>query len=420
MASNRKISQSVINGLKPGDVAWDCDVRGFGVRKQRRDPVFILKYRSGGKQRLYTIGLYGSPWTVEKARNEAVQLLGEIAKGTDPALLRDKMKAAPTFSDFADQYLADVSDTHKKASTAGEDRRMLKLHIRPRFDGRKVAEIDRADVAGLHAALKKTPVMANRVVALVSHMLTYAMDKGMRPEGPNPCRKVKKYAEQSKERFLSLDELGRLGASLLTAEKRGIPWEPDPEKKTKHAPKAENRFTVVGEHAAAALRLLLFTGARLREILHLKWENVDFDRGLLFLADSKTGKKTVVLNAPALAVLSGLTRIGDYVIAGDEVDKPRSDLKRPWDLIRNHAGLSDVRIHDLRHTFASVGAGANLGLPIVGKLLGHAQASTTARYAHLDADPVRRAANTIGNQISAAMAGSPRGEVIPLHKSDAA
>ena len=242
----------------------------------------------------------------------------------------------------------------------------------------------------------------------------------MRPEGPNPCRKVKKYAEQSKERFLSLEELGRLGASLLTAESKGIPWQPDPDKKTKHAPKAENRFTVVGEHAAAALRLLLFTGARLREILHLKWENVDFDRGLLFLADSKTGKKTVVLNAPALAVLSDLTRIGDYVIAGDEVDRPRSDLKRPWDLIRNHAGLADVRIHDLRHTFASVGAGASLGLPIVGKLLGHAQASTTARYAHLDADPVRRAANTIGTQISAAMSGSHRGEVISLHKADVA
>lgn len=414
MASGIRITRSVVDRLQVGSAVWDSEVRGFGVRKQLRDPVFILKYRSGGKQRLYTIGLYCSPWTVEKARNEAVQLLGEIAKGTDPALLREKMKAAPSFADFADQYLSEVSDTHKKASTAGEDRRMLKLHMRPRFGGRKIAEIDRADVAGLHAALKNTPVMANRVVSLLSHMLNHAVDKGVRPEGSNPCSKIKRYAEQSQERFLSLDELGRLGSALLEAETVGIPWQPDPGKKTKHAPKAENRFNTIGQHAAAALRLLLFTGARLREILHLKWDQVDFDRGLLFLADSKTGRKTIVLNAPALAVLADLPRLGKYVIAGDDVDKPRSDLKRPWNLIRNYAGLSDVRIHDLRHTFASIGAGASLGLPIVGKLLGHAQPSTTARYAHLDADPVRRASNTIGGQIANAMAGGASAEIVPI------
>lgn len=417
MASGIRITRSVVDRLQVGSAVWDSEVRGFGVRKQLRDPVFILKYRSGGKQRLYTIGLYGSPWTVEKARNEAVQLLGEIAKGTDPALLREKMKAAPSFADFADQYLSEVSDTHKKASTAGEDRRMLKLHMRPRFEGRKIAEIDRADVATLHAALKPTPVMANRVVALLSHMLNHAVDKGVRPEGPNPCSKIKRYAEQSQERFLSLDELGRLGSALLEAETVGIPWQPDPYKKTKHAPKAENRFTIIGQHAAGALRLLLFTGARLREILHLKWDQVDFDRGLLFLADSKTGRKTIVLNAPALAVLADLPRVGKYVIAGEDADKPRSDLKRPWNLIRDHAGLSDVRIHDLRHTFASIGAGASLGLPIVGKLLGHAQPSTTARYAHLDADPVRRASNTIGGQIANAMSGGASADIVAIRSA---
>jgi integrase len=409
-----RITESVVRRLAPATIAWDIDVRGFGIRKQLRDPVYLLKYRAGGKQRVYTIGLHGSPWTVEKARNEAVQLLGEIAKGTDPALLREKMKAAPNFAEFADQYLREVSDTHKKASTAGEDRRMLKLHIRPRFAGRKVAEIDRGDVARLHGSLKKTPVMANRVVSLVSHMLNHAVDKGLRPEGPNPCRTVKKYAEQSQERFLSIEELGRLGAAIAEAETVGIPWRPDPAKQVKHAPKVENRRTLIGQHAAAALRLLLFTGARLREVLRLRWEHVDFDRGLLFLPDSKTGKKTIVLNAPALAVLAGLPRAGDYVICGEDVAKPRADLKRPWNLIRRRANLADVRIHDLRHTFASIGAGASLGLPIVGKLLGHSQPSTTARYAHLDADPVRRASNTIGNQIAAALGNADKPSVVNL------
>jgi integrase len=182
-------------------------------------------------------------------------------------------------------------------------------------------------------------------------------------------------------------------------------------------PKEENRRVKIDAYAAAALRLLLFTGARLREILHLKWEQVDFERGLLFLADSKTGKKAIVLNAPALAVLNGLERVGQYVIAGESLEKPRADLKRPWTLIRLRAGLEGLRIHDLRHTYASFGAGGGLGLPIIGKLLGHAQASTTARYAHLDSDPLRRASESIASRISVAMGEGPKqptGEVVPL------
>jgi integrase len=175
--------------------------------------------------------------------------------------------------------------------------------------------------------------------------------------------------------------------------------------KAKHLPKTKNRYTKIGPFAAAALRLLLFTGCRLREILHLKWENVDTERGLLFLADSKTGKKTVVLNAPALAVLTGLDRIGSYVVPGDDPEKPRADLKGPWEAVSKRAGLDGVRLHDLRHTYASFGAGSGLGLPIIGKLLGHTQASTTQRYAHLDNDPLRRASEHIGGTIAAALDG---------------
>lgn len=178
----------------------------------------------------------------------------------------------------------------------------------------------------------------------------------------------------------------------------------------KHAPKEANRLAKLSPHATAAIRLLLFTGCRLREILRLRWSDVDLERGLLFLPDSKTGRKTVVLNAPAMAVLAELRRIGAFVIAGEDAgtadEKPRADLKRPWAAVQKHAKLAGVRIHDLRHTHASFGAAGGLGLPVIGKLLGHKQIATTARYAHLDIDPLRRASEHIGGRIANAL-GEP-------------
>jgi integrase len=240
-------------------------------------------------------------------------------------------------------------------------------------------------------------------------MYSFAAKRGIVPEGANPTRGIEKFKEVGCERYLTNDELKRLGQTLTEAETVGIPWVLDASNpKFKHTPKNDQR-TLVDGHAVAALRLLTFTGARLREILHLRWEHVDLDRGLLLLPDSKTGKKTIVLNAAAEGVIRTLLATDRpperqaLVIPGDVDGQPRADLKRPWIAIKRHAGLEDLRIHDLRHTFASIGAGASLGLPIVGKLLGHSQPSTTARYAHLDADPLRRAANVIGDQLSAAL-----------------
>ena len=149
----------------------------------------------------------------------------------------------------------------------------------------------------------------------------------------------------------------------------------------------------------------MFTGARLQEILTLQWSYIDFERGLINLPDSKTGRKTIVMSAATIDLLSDRERRGAFVIPGADVGRSRSGLKKPWRAIQRHAGLEGVRIHDLRHTFASIGAGASLGLPIVGKLLGHSQPATTARYAHLDADPLRRASNVIGDHLTAALAG---------------
>lgn len=420
MASGKRLTKTLVERLPERSAAWDSDVRGFGARRQARDVFFVLKYRAGPIQRTYTIGRFGAPWTVETARKEAQRVRGEIAKGTDPALIRARLKATPTLRQFATRYLQEVSGVRKKASTAREDRRLLDLHILPALGDRKVADITRSDAARFHHGLRDTPVSANRALSLLSHILNTAVTVGERPEGPNPCAGVKKFPEQRRERFLTEAELARLGAAIDEAETIGVPWTPDPGKKVKHAPREENRRTKIGPHAAAALRLLLFTGARLREVLHLRWEWVDFERGMLFLPDSKTGAKTIVLNAPALAVLQSLPRVGPYVIAGEAMDKPRADLKRPWSLVRERAGLSGVRLHDLRHTYASFGASGGLGLPIIGKLLGHSHAATTARYAHLDNDPVKRAAEAIGARIAGALSGGTGAQVVSLRSEHAA
>ncbi|MEO0729085.1 MAG: site-specific integrase, partial [Pseudomonadota bacterium] len=190
-------------------------------------------------------------------------------------------------------------------------------------------------------------------------------------------RGVSHFKEATRERFLSSEELQRLGSALRLAETDGLPWDQETIKQSsKHLAKAANQRVVISPYVTAAIRLLLFTGCRMREILHLRWNEIDSERGLLLLPDSKTGKRAVVLNSAALSVLSTLERIDDYVIVSDKPGQPRSDLNRPWRRIRKHAGLDDVRIHDLRHSFASVGAGSGLGLPIVGKLLGHTQAQS--------------------------------------------
>jgi integrase len=272
----------------------------------------------------------------------------------------------------------------------------------------------------LHSSLRDTPVQANRVLAMIGALYGFAAGAGYVPEGFNPARGIEKFPERARERFLTSDELARLGDVLRQGETIGLPYGVDETKpKAKHAPKEDNRRVILDPFAVAAIRLLILTGARLREVLHARWEHVDFDRGVIFLPDSKTGKKPIYLSAASLAILSALPRIeaNPHIIPGERAGQPRADLKRPWAAVTKAAGLEGLRIHDLRHSFASIGAGASLGLPIIGKLLGHTQAATTHRYAHLDADPMRRAAETIGATISAAMDRNPGAEVVPMRKS---
>ncbi len=272
-----------------------------------------------------------------------------------------------------------------KTGTIANYRIAIRKHANPELGRIKLDKISNADLARLHTKIGKTStVNANRTMECISSIFRYAATCNIVPVGHNPTKGIRVFRESRRERFLSSEELARLGEAIREAETDGTPYEIDESKPSaKHAPKPENRRIRIDAYTAAAFRLLILTGARLREILHLKWEYVDFQRGLLLLPDSKTGRKAIVLNAPALALLQPLERAGQYVIASGDPDRPKADLNRPWRTISKRAGLAGVRIHDLRHTHASVGAAAGLSLPIIGKLLGHTQASTTQRYAHL-------------------------------------
>ncbi len=391
-----KITKRTVECIAPGDrdlFLWDTELRGFGCKVTPKGArIYVLQYWNGGRSRRYTIGRHGEGLTADEARRAAGRLKGQVAHGDDPAAERATERAAPTLAKFAERYLAEHAAVKKKASSASEDRRNLRNHILPALGRWKVAEITRNDVARLHAAMGAKPGAANRCLALLSKMFNLAERWGYRPDGTNPTRHVEKFPERKIERFLSEAELARLGAVLDGAEQAG-----------------EHRSVI------AAIRLLIFTGCRRNEILTLEWEHVDFDRGCLWLADSKTGAQMVPLGAPALDLLSGLPRIegNPYVLPGALPGKHYVALEKAWRRLRGRAGLDDVRLHDLRHSFASTGAGTGESLVLIGALLGHRNTATTARYAHLSSDPRRAAADRIAGRIAAAMRGEP-GKVVPL------
>jgi integrase len=329
--------------------------------------------------------------TVQQARQKAIRLLAAVQDGKDPAQERCQEASAPLVADLAERYMRDHAEPKKKARSVHEDRRLLDKHILPVLGARKVGHVTSDDIDRLHASMSKTPILANRVLALLSMMLELAGRWGMRPKGLNPARGVACFKERRRERHLSLDEISRLGDTLREMEQTGG----------------------TSSSAVAGIRLLLLSGARRSEIRWLRWENVDLERRELHLEDSKTGPRTILLNAPALEVLAGLDRSAPWVLPATRGDGPVC-LSAAWTRIRKRAGLEDVRLHDLRHSFASVGAGAGLSLWTIGKVLGHTQPSTTARYAHADRDPVHAASEQIASRIAAALDGGSPAEVVEL------
>jgi integrase len=381
-----KLTKRSVEGIAPGQkpiYAFDADVKNFGLRVLPSGVrSYFVQYWAEGRRRRYTIGQHG-PITAEQARQQALALLGEVAKGGNPADIRTEDRLAISLNDLADRYLEDYAKGRKKPRSIKEDQRLLRDVILPVLGKRKVVEVSRAEVAKFHHGLKRTPYQANRALALLSKMFNLAERWGLRPDVSNPCRHVEKFKEQKRERFLSGDELARMGAALVEAERSGSAL-----------------YSVI-----TALRLLMFTGCRLSEILTLKWEYVDFEHGCLRLPESKTGAKVVPLGALALELLAKTKPLAGnpYVCPGVKPGCHLVGLPHAWGRLQKRAGLEGIRLHDLRHSFASVGAAAGLGLPIIGALLGHTQMATTQRYAHLANDPLRAAADEITRRLAEAM-----------------
>jgi integrase len=383
-----KLTKRLVEGLVPGNrdvIAWDTELHGFGCKvtpKGRRS--YLLYYRTtDGQQRKPALGTHGAV-TCEQAREIARTMLADVAKGGDPKAAERARRSAPTVAELADRFLAEHAVTKKRSSSTRMDRINLRLHVLPALGRLRVQDVTRADIGQLHHRMHGTPGAANRVLALLSKMFNLAERWGLRPDHTNPCRHVERYAERKMERFLSAEEIGRLGATLAEAE----------------------RDSTEMPSVIAAVRLLAFTGARAGEILGLRWEHVDLPRGCLELPTSKTGRKVIHLNGPALEVLSDLAqrRTGNpWVVEGAKPGCPLVNIRKPWHRIREAACLPDVRLHDLRHSFASVAVAGGLSLPIIGALLGHSQPATTARYAHLAADPLRAAAELIGSRLGATL-----------------
>ncbi len=373
----RKITIRVVNGLQPGETIWDEVVKGFGARRQKEAVSYILKTRFRGRQKLITIGRHGSPWTPDTARKEAQRLLVLLEQGIDPVEKKRQERAKESVEALWKQF--DEEHVEKlKERTRQEYRRLFRQYVLPSMGKKPLADVSRDDVVSLHRKLKDKPRTANFCLSVLSKFMNWAETKGYRQQYSNPVRGIRKYPENRRERFLSQEELKALSQALDE--------------------KLRERNDI---YVVAAIRLLILTGARLNEILTLKWEHVDLERGLLLLPDSKTGRKVIVLNEAACKVLLELPRQkgNPYVICGHKKGQHLVNLQKPWRRIRKRAGLEDVRIHDLRHTFASLAARKGGSLPKVGALLDHSQIQTTQRYAHLIADDIRQLADAVGDQI---------------------
>jgi integrase len=419
-----KLSQAIAESFEAGTrayIRYERSLPGFGVRVTPAGAKsWVFEYRPGGGRRAatrrMTLGRIDAlPYS--KARKSAEKLYHRTRLGEDPAGARDSEREAPTLDAVIDRYMREEIAPAKKPRTAALYAQYFRNHISPALGRKRAVAISYSDIAKLHRSIGATgaEVTANRIVSLLGALYNWAGKAGEVPRDTNPARDVSRFREQARTRYLSEDEIARLGNALACGETEGFPLEVDPDKPTsKHVPK--NGRTRISPYAAGAIRLLLLTGCRLNEVLTLRWGDVDFERALLMLPDSKTGARPVWLNAAALAVLEDLCkiRISDYVIAGDLPDRPRSDLNRPWRQVVKQAGLEDVTLHSLRHTHASIGVGAGLGLPLVGALLGHKVASTTSRYAHIDSTPARRASETVGATIAAALKGRPASNVVGI------
>ena len=378
-----RITKRSVDAIKVGvtdTVYWDGELTGFGLRVRRSGrKSYVVQTRIAGKLCWFTIGPHG-PLNPDQARARALEILACAKRGIDPRDADARREAEPSMADLGRRFLEEYVPVHCKPSTREEYRRSVRLFVDPVIGELRVPEVQRKDIAALHHGLRDKPYQANRTLGVLSKMFSLAEVWGWRHDGSNPCRHVKRYKEHKRELFLSPEETERLGQVLREAEEE-MP------------------------SAVAAFRLLLLTGCRMSEIRDLRWDYVKDD--CIELPDAKTGGRVVPLGPEARAVLSAIPRDEDnpWVIAGRLPGSHLTDLQRPWRRIRKQAGLEGVRIHDLRHSFASRALALGESLTMIGKLLGHTQVQTTARYAHLARDSIQTAAARITGSIGGNLLG---------------
>jgi len=397
----KRLTKSRIDKAHPQEreyTIWDDSLPGFGVRiRPGGTKTFIVQKRLGkGRREIkMNVGRYCAPMTLEVARQQAKEWIGEILQGNDPR--RNTPENDITLAEFAIRF-SEETDMRKKEQTIINEHSLLKHHIIPILGNVLVSELTRSDVARMMRKIKQPETVkiqrtnkargksivrgglhcANRARDVLSAIMTHAIVLELRQT--NPVSQVKPFKTQKRERYLTKEEIGRLAQALKEADAAG-----------------ENQY------ATAAIRLIFYTGARKGEIISLKWSYVDYSRSMAFLSDSKTGAKGLYLPRLAVELLEALPkRAGSpWVLPSLRGQGHLIGLQRVWSKIRRTAGIEDVRLHDLRHTFASVGAANGLSLFIIGKALGHSNPATTQRYAHLANDPISQAVDQIADHIGA-------------------
>lgn len=392
-----KMTKREIDALASADgrpaYLWDGSLAGFGVKAlPSGKKVFLVKYRTNGggrnaPQRWLTLGSYGH-LTLDEARRSAQRKLADVADGKDPQAVKFGLREAPIFSDVWTRFETDILPS-RKPTTVKEYKSQWSNLIQPKFGKQRVDAITASEIDRFHKSLRSSPYRANRVLALLRRLMSLAEGWGMRSPGTNPCSRVEQFRERARQRYLDAAELKAIGDAIdaLVAEQS------------------------ISATAGNAVEMLALTGSRLTEILNAEWAWIDTERGMMLLPDSKTGAKPVYLSTEAIAVLDRQKPIAadsDYVFPSPRGDKPYVNLRKSWVQICDRAKLKGVRLHDLRHTVASVAVGQGASLPLIGKLLGHTQAQTTMRYAHIDIDPALKAANQVGAAISEAMRPKPK------------
>lgn len=391
-----KITTRSVEGMNPGEALSDINLPGFHVRCQQGAKVYFVRKFAFGQRHYFNIGEHAKAGLTErKARDQAERIIYGIKQGSNPTAERQKMRDMPTLNKFADLFF-ETQGAKLKRSTLIDYKSSYNTHVRKSAMGKlKLDRITHQNLTALHHRMREKRRSANKILQILSSMFSEAQRAGYVEFGFNPTKGIKHFKTEARQRFLSETELAQIGDVLSQVEDDGSEC----------------------LYAIAAIRLLIFTGARRNEILTLRWEWVDFERGVLYLPDSKTGGKVIHLSPPALELLTTLPRVNGnpYVIVGQTPGTHWVNLRKPWVRIRDLAGIQPitlpdgtvqhVRLHDLRHSFASLAVNGGASLPMIGALLGHSQVSTTARYAHLADDPLRKVNDEAGNRAANALSG---------------